>query len=129
MAIEFFQSPKNGACHMFLENPWQGLSKKVVTNKPSMLAKKIGCHNYHKGGNRIFFFAIQHTPAIKWWLKFFNCLKKHGRDDIYFFKNDGDFFQLPHKGGVSYVFGKPSTTLWSPMLWKLIFFGCCKIGN
>jgi hypothetical protein len=36
---------------------------------------------------------------------------------------------LPQKGVVSYVFGKPSMTLWLPMLWQLNFFGCCKIGN
>jgi hypothetical protein len=77
--------------------------------------KKIGCHNYHKGGNQILFVSIQHTPIIEWQLKFFNRLRRHCGDD-FFFKNDGEFFQLPQKGVVSYVFGKPSMTLWLPML-------------
>ncbi len=60
----------------------------------------MGCHNYHKGGNQKKFVAIQYNPTIEWWLKFFNHLKRHGGDDL-FFKSDGDFFQLPQKGGVS----------------------------
>jgi len=42
MEIEFFQLPKNGACHMFLESLQQGLSKKDVTSKPFMITKKNG---------------------------------------------------------------------------------------
>ncbi len=80
-------------------------------------------------------FSCHSMVGVCWMVtKFFCCDSTHPHCLMAI-----DFFQWPRKGGMSYVFGKPSTydiwdaplpTFWSPTLWQLVkFFGCCKIDN
>jgi hypothetical protein len=64
MAIYFFQSPKNGVYHMFLESLRQGLSKKDVTSKPFMITKKKSVATITIRGVTNFFLSPSNTPPL-----------------------------------------------------------------
>ncbi len=83
MVTKCFWSLKKGACHMFLGTFWQMfLKKKPQTNLLCWL--NFFCyHDYRRGVDQIFSITIQHTPIIRWWLKFLDHPKGYVGDDFF----------------------------------------------
>ncbi len=80
---QMFLVIRKGACHMFLQSLWWGFPKKKLEASLMWWLISFCCYGYHRGADRIFSTSIQHTPVVKWSLKFLNHPKRYDGDDFF----------------------------------------------
>jgi len=102
---------------MFLENPRQGVSKKMAQINLLWWPKNFNLNGHYVEGDRIFFITIQHALTIGWWLKFFD---QHRESQLK--KN-----WSPKKGAMSYFLESLQQGL-CKNIWHTSFSGNWKVS-